>query len=93
MRNLYKGEQFIHTKYGWCFYTLDYVNYPIIYGLNVEKMYRRQGNATHLLALVINEIRESGYQGPIYIHAQPKENSITVEDLTIFYKKMGLTIF
>ena len=85
-------ENFIHTNYGYCYYTLDYVNLPVIYGLYINQDCRKKGYATHLLTLVIGEIREGGYSGKILIEAKPKENSISVNNLIRFYEQMNLTI-
>jgi ribosomal protein S18 acetylase RimI-like enzyme len=65
---------------------------PIIFNLYVYPKYRQHGHGRKLLQLVINEIRETGYQGSIRIESIPRENSITLENLIIFYKSMGLEI-
>jgi GNAT superfamily N-acetyltransferase len=85
-----EDENFIQTKFGYCFYTFDVP--PIIYNLYVHPQYRRCGHSRELLKLVITEIRKSGYEGEIRIDAEPKENSIGLADLMKYYKSMGLTI-
>lgn len=85
-----EDENFIQTKFGYCFYTFDVP--PIIYNLYVHPQYRRCGHSHELLKLVIAEIRKSGYEGEIRIDAEPKENSIGLADLMKYYKNMGLTI-
>jgi Lar family restriction alleviation protein len=85
-----EDENFIQTKFGYCFYTFDVP--PIIYNLYVHPQYRRCGHSRELLKLVIAEIRKSGYEGEIRIDAEPKENSIGLADLMKYYKSMGLTI-
>jgi ribosomal protein S18 acetylase RimI-like enzyme len=64
----------------------------MIYDLYVRKEYRRKGHARNLIQTVINKIRVSGYEKDIRIEAQPKENSIDVKKLTIFYEGMGLKV-
>jgi hypothetical protein len=44
------------------------------------------------LNLVKNEIRDTGYEGIIYITAEPQENSISKEKLIKYYKSMGLNV-
>ena len=85
---------FIHTPYGYCYYHLDKpVNEGgtyLIYGLYVNPQYRKQGHAKRMLNFLIDEIRSNNYIGPIYIKAEPEENSITVENLVKFYQSLGL---
>jgi ribosomal protein S18 acetylase RimI-like enzyme len=83
-------EHFIHTDYGYCYYTLEEI--PILFGLYVEPEFRRQGHARWLVQECIKMIHKNGYKGKIMIEAKPKENSITTEALINFYKKMGLTV-
>lgn len=89
---LNKYENFIHNKFGWCYYAMAPGENPIIYNLYVHKEYRRQGHGKWLLQYVIREIRQSGCEVEIMIEARPKENSIDREKLILFYTKMGLTI-
>jgi len=83
---------FIHDKYGYCHYTIGGNFAPLIYNLFVDPQYRRQGNATRLLQYVIAELRRLGFDGPIYVEARPREDSISIADLTAFYAKFELTI-
>jgi ribosomal protein S18 acetylase RimI-like enzyme len=87
-----ENENFIHNKYGYCFYSIESDNTSMIFNLYVEPEYRRKGHAKHLIHLVINEIRETGYNKEIQIEAHPREDSIDVENLVAFYKRMGLKI-
>lgn len=85
-----EDENFIQTKFGYCFYTLN--SNPWIYNLYVHPKYRRCGHSKKLLKLVIDEIRKSGYEGKIRIQAEPREDSIGLVDLTKYYKSMGLVV-
>ena len=85
-----ENENFIQTKHGYCFYALG--SSPIIYNLYVHPQYRRHGYSKVLLGFVIGEIRKSGYKGEIHIQAQPREGSIGLEELTRYYKSMGLIV-
>jgi len=86
-----ENENFVQNKFGYCFYSLGPC--PLIYNLYVHPQYRRCGSSKRLLELAIGEIRESGYNGEIYVQVKPKENSISLNGLTEYYKRMGLTIF
>jgi len=83
-------EYFIHTQAGYCYYSIG--NNPIIFNLYVNPEYRRRGNAKKLLQYVINEIRQTGYQGNINIEAKPREDSISMKDIVLFYEKLGLSV-
>ena len=83
-------DNFIHTKYGWCYFSTEGI--PFIYGLFVEKQFRRKGNARSILLMVISEIRRLGFNGPIKIEATPSEDNIKKEDLIKFYKSFGLLV-
>lgn len=87
---------FIHTNYGYCYYELDKPvpegGTYLVYSLYVHKEFRRNGCAKRMLRHVIDEIRDTGYSGAIYIKAEPQEASIEVEHLREFYKSMGLTV-
>jgi GNAT superfamily N-acetyltransferase len=85
-----EDENFIQTKFGYCFYTLD--SNPLIYNLYVRPQYRRCGHSNTLLRLAIGRIRGNGYKGDIRIQTEPRENSIGLEDLTKYYKSMGLIV-
>lgn len=84
-----KKENFISTQYGYCYYDLE--NY-LIYNLYVYEDCRRKGCAKRLLQYAINEIKQTGYTGEIYIQANPRENSISKNDLISFYESMGLSM-
>lgn len=87
---------FIHTPYGYCYYHLDKPvsegGTYLLFGLYVNPQYRRRGHAKRMLLFLIDEIRSMKYDGPIYIKAEPEENSIEVSDLIAFYKSLGLTV-
>ena len=83
-------ENFIHTKFGYCFYSLE--GKPLIYNLYVHPQYRMHGHSRMLLECVINEIKKTGYDGLIYIQAKPKENSIELSNLKRYYENMELCI-
>ena len=85
-----KNENFIQNKFGYCFYSLGAC--PLIYNLYIYPEYRLSGNSKNILEIVISEIRKNGYSSEIYIQAIPKEESISLEDLTKYYKRMGLFI-
>lgn len=85
-----KIENFVQTKFGYCFYTMD--SQPFIYNLYVHPKYRRHGHSHELLEIVINEIHKSGYEGKILIQAKPRENSIGLATLERYYESMGLTV-
>ena len=87
-----KTERFIHTEYGYCYYALT--TYALIYNLYIEPKYRFKGKSKRLSNLVISEIKhEVGTGVKIFIEAQPKENSISKEELEKYYKTLGLEIF
>ena len=87
---------FIHTPYGYCYYHLDKPvsegGTYLLFGLYVNPQYRRQGHAKRMLKFLIDEIRSKNYTGPIYIKAEPEENSIDVKDLIKFYRSLGLEV-
>jgi GNAT superfamily N-acetyltransferase len=86
------NDDFIHTKYGYCYFELEEGKCPIIFNLYVHPEYRRKGHARKLLQYVINEIMQTGYKGEIDIEAAPRENSIDRENLSCFYSALGLTV-
>jgi GNAT superfamily N-acetyltransferase len=86
------NENFFHDKHGYCYYSIEPDKKPIIFNLYIEPEYRRKGYARKHLQFVINEIRKTGYEGPIEIEAAPRENSIETERLVSFYKSVGLEI-
>lgn len=69
-----ESEDFIHTKYGYCFYILN--PKPFIYNLYIHPQYRKLGHSRTLLEFIITEIRKTGYDGKIQIQAKPREDSI-----------------
>lgn len=85
-------ENFIHDKYGYCYYCVKPYKNPIIYNLYTEPKYRMQGHAKRHLEFVIREIRATGYTGIIEVQVRPRENSISPDKLTDLYNRLGLTI-
>lgn len=85
-----ENENFIQTKFGYCFYTLD--SPAFIYGLYIHPQYRRRGHSKILLKFVISAIRESGYTGEIHIEAEPEKESIGIKDLIRYYEQLGLVV-
>ena len=87
---------FIHSSFGYCYYHLDKPvsdgGTYLIYGLYVYAEYRKMGHSRRMLQFLIDEIRDTGYAGAIYIKAEPEENSISVDALVKYYRKMGLTV-
>jgi ribosomal protein S18 acetylase RimI-like enzyme len=83
-------EDFIQNRFGYCFYEVPGI--ALIYNLYVHPEYRLQGKAKILLQHVVNEIRETGYNGEIEIEVAPREDAISIEKLGLFYEKMGLKI-
>lgn len=96
-----KFPQFIENEFGYCFYIFgrafnignESEEIYGIYNLFVYPEFRRCGKAQELLQLVIDAIRKTGYIDEIRIEADPKENSISFEDLVSFYTRMKLTIY
>ena len=86
------NENFIHNKYGYCFYAIESNDVAIIFNLYVEPEYRQKGHAKNLIRLAIREIREAAYTEEIQIEARPREDSINIENLVAFYEKMGLKV-
>ena len=84
-------EDFIQNRFGYCFYEIK-GGTALIYNLYVHPEHRLQGKARRLLQLVISEIIETGYDKDIKIEVAPRENSIQIENLNLFYKRMGLKI-
>ena len=68
-------ENFIHDKFGYCYYAIESDKIPIIFNLYVEPEYRKQGHARKYLQYVINEIRKTGYNGIIEIEVNPRDKS------------------
>lgn len=87
------SENYISTKYGYCYYLINLNNTVLLHSLYVEPQYRRKGYATHLIKLILKEIEEiENFHGEIQIKAEPQENSISIENLISFYGRMGLKI-
>ena len=86
------NEDFIHTKFGYCYFEMEFGKNPIVFNLYVHPEYRKTGQAKKLLQYVINEIRQTGYSGVIDIEATPREQSIDREKLSDFYSGMGLHV-
>lgn len=91
MGDIGENENFIHTKYGYCYYAINIDNTALIFNLYIEPHYRRKGHAKHLIQLVANEIKKTDIK-EIQIEPIPQENSISIENLIYFYEKMGLKI-
>ena len=87
---LQESEDFIQTKFGYCFYSLE--PNPFIYNLYIHPQYRKQGHSKNLLNFVISIIRDTGYDGKIRIEACPRDESIELDALINYYQKIGLTI-
>lgn len=85
-------ENFIHDKYGWCFYVIEPDKNPIIFNLFTKPEFRERGFAKKHIEYVINEIRDNGYKGDIEIYAKPKEKEINIQRLVTFYKGLGLKV-
>lgn len=85
-------EDFIHDRYGWCYFSIDVEDRAIIFNLYVEPEHRKQGHATRYLKYVINRIREYGFHDEISIQADPKDKSINKTVLIEFYQRMGLKV-
>ncbi len=83
---------FILTEYGYCCYCFPDNKNALIFNLYIYKEFRRLGHAKEIIEKCITTIREKGYEKEISIEAAPTENSISVEDLVVFYKNMGLTV-
>ncbi len=83
---------FIHDKYGYCYYMMEPNKKPLIFNLFTEPKYRRQGHAKRHLEIVINTIRRTGYEGPIEIEASPPKGCVERDILIEFYKRMNLTV-
>jgi ribosomal protein S18 acetylase RimI-like enzyme len=84
-------EDFIQTRFGYCFYEILQKK-ALIYNLYVHPEYRLQGNAKKLLRHVINEIRSANYRGKIEIEASPRESTVSLKKLRIFYERIGLKV-
>lgn len=92
MPDLDPFDNFIHDRYGWCYYSLEPGRNPIVYNLYTEQKYRRQGYGRKHLQLVIDLIRRTGYTGAIDVEVQPCEASISCADLQTFYRSLDLHI-
>lgn len=90
MADLDPHDNFIHDRYGYCYYSIEPGQHPIVYNLYTEPEYRRQGHARKHIQYVISEIRCSGYTGIIDIEVAPYEDSISRADITAFYQSLGL---
>lgn len=89
-----ENENFIHDKFGYCYYIIDPGERPIIFNLYTEPWYRNKGHARRHLEFVINEIRKTGYKDEIDIEVTRQEENLKVdsEKLALFYKSMGLEV-
>ena len=87
------NENYISTKYGYCYYLINLDNTVLLHTLYVEPQCRQKGYAKHLIKLILNEIKEiENFHGEVQIKAEPQENSISKKELISFYKKMGLKV-
>jgi GNAT superfamily N-acetyltransferase len=91
-KNRLKINGCIKTKFGCCSYNIDPIEGACIYSLYICEEYRREGHAKELLHMIINVIRATGYAYEIGIEADPKGDSISKDDLALFYKKTGLYV-
>lgn len=86
-------ENYISTKYGYCYYLINLDNTILLHSLYIEPQFRRKGYAKHLIKLILKEIEEiENFHGEIQIKAEPQENSISKDALISFYKRMGLKV-
>jgi len=89
----------IENEFGYCYYLFDHdcteddKLYAEVYKLYIYPEFRRQGKARDILQQVIEEIRKTGYLDDIRIEVSPKEESISLEKLTLFYKCMGFKVY
>ena len=86
------NDDFIHNKFGYCYYEIEPGKNPIIFNLYVHPEYRRKGHAKQILEYVIGQIRATGYRGMIDIEAIPREQSIDRQSLSNFYTLIGLNV-
>jgi GNAT superfamily N-acetyltransferase len=86
------NTDFIQTKCGYCHFEIEEGKHPIIWNLYIHPQYRKQGHAKKLLQYVIKEIRDTGYIGEIDIEPDPREDSISYENLCKFYTDLGLNL-
>ena len=87
------NENYISTRQGYCYYLINSDSTVLLHSLYVEPQCRRKGYATHLIKLILKELKEiENFHGEIQIKAEPQENSISKEALISFYKKMGLEV-
>lgn len=90
----------IENEFGYCRYMFDNewddnnnkTIYAIIYDLYIYKEFRRKGKAREILEIIIKQIREYDYNDDIFISVEPREDSISENDLKNFYDSLGLTI-
>jgi GNAT superfamily N-acetyltransferase len=86
------NTDFIQTKYGYCYFEIEAGKNPIIWNLYIHPQYRKQGYAKKTLQYVVNEIRQTGYGGDIDIEPDPRDDSISYENLCAFYLSLGLRL-
>jgi ribosomal protein S18 acetylase RimI-like enzyme len=87
-------DDFVHDRYGWCYYSLAPNHAPVIYNLVTEPCYRRQGHGRRHLAEVVRRIRSAGYDGKIHVVADPSaiDRGPPRSALVRMYLAAGLTI-
>jgi len=81
----------INNEHGNCSYCIC-EDCAMVFDLYIKKENRRQGHGKQLLQEAINEIRKFGYLEFIKVKVEPTEDSVSVENLTFFYKELGLEI-
>lgn len=89
---IHNSENVIKNNFGHCKFSFenDYVH---IYDLFIKLQFRKQGRAREILQTAINEIRKTGYIGPIKIVAKPTEKQVDLKKLITFYKNMKLEVY
>ena len=91
--DLSESDNFYHDKYGYCYYSIDRINPPLIYGLYIEPEHRGRGHARRIIMIVIGFIRSAGFPGPIEIEVERNAKSgIDAVRLSSFYLRMGLSV-
>ena len=86
------AENFIHTKYGYCYWAMQPNKIPIIFNLYTEPKFRRKGHAREHLQYIIKEIRNTGYAGNIEIEGPSFYDGVRSQWIAGFYKSMGLAV-
>lgn len=92
--NMWTDEKYINGISGYCCYSFNQDHSrAVIYNLYIYPEYRRKGKARKLLQSAIDEIKSIGnYKGEIEIQIDPREGSINLKALRLFYTSLGLKI-